>query len=140
MALVALAFVAASCGQYEDGPGFSLATKEARVINVWSLDAEIENGVDQEVTADDKDDYIEFMEDGKAVFTWVTTGGTGTFDATWELTDDNEKLTYYMSYELGGITYTDTTESTILRLTSNEMWLEQVDGSDITEYHYITKE
>ncbi len=140
MALVALAFVAASCGKYEDGPGFSLASKEARVINVWSLDEEFENGVAQELTADDKDDYIEFMKDGKAVFTWVTSSGSANFDATWEFSDDKEKLIYYMTYEMLGTTYTDTTESTILRLTSNEMWLEQVDGSTTTEYHYITKE
>jgi len=80
------------------------------------------------------------MKDGKAVFTWVTTSGSADFDATWEFSDDKEKLIYYMTYEMLGTTYTDTTESTILRLTSNEMWLEQVDGTDKTEYHYKTKE
>lgn len=140
MAIVALAFIAVSCGQYEDGPSISLASKEARVINIWSLDAEFENGAEQTLTPDDKDDYIEFKKDGKAVFTWVTSSGNANFDVTWELSDDNEKLIYYMTYELLGTTQTDTTESTILRLKSNEMWLEQVDGSVTTEYHYITKE
>ena len=140
MAIVAIAFVAASCGKYEEGPAISLASKEARVINVWALDAEFENGVEQTLTAEDKDDYIEFMKDGKAVISWVYGGTTTDIDATWELSDDKEELVYYMTYELMGVTYTDTTESTILKLKSNEMWLEQVDGSDKTEYHYITKE
>ena len=140
MAIVALSFVVASCGKYEEGPKISLASKEARVINVWALDAEFENGVEQTLTAEDKDDYIEFMKDGKAVISWVYGGTTTDIDATWELSDDKEQLIMYMTYEMGGTTYTDTTESTILKLKSNEMWLEQVDGSDKSEYHYITKE
>ncbi|KAF5035777.1 hypothetical protein DSECCO2_582030 [anaerobic digester metagenome] len=140
MAVVALAFVAASCGKYEEGPKISFASKEARIINIWSLDAQFENGVEQTLTAEDKDDYIEFMKDGKAVISWVYGGTTTDIDATWELSDDKEQLIMYMTYEMMGTTYTDTTESTILRLKSNEMWLEQVDGSDKTEMHYITKE
>jgi len=140
MAVAAIAFVAASCGKYEEGPAFSLASKEGRIINVWSLDAQFENGVEQTLTAEDKDDYIEYMKDGKAVLSWVYAGTTTDIDATWELSDDKEQLIMYMTYEMGGTSYTDTTESTILRLKSNEMWLEQVDGSDKSEYHYITKE
>ena len=140
VAVIAIAFVAVSCGKYEEGPKISLASKEGRIINVWSLDAQFENGVEQTLTAEDKDDYIEFMKDGKAVISWVYGGSTTDIDATWELSDDKEQLIMYMTYEMLGTTYTDTTESTILRLKSNEMWLEQVDGSDKSEFHYITKE
>lgn len=139
MAVVAIAFVAASCGKYEEGPKISFASKEGRIINIWSLDAAFENGVEQTLTTDDKDDYIEFKKDGEAVFTWLAAGGTASIDATWELSDDKEKLIYYVTYELIDTTYSDTIENTILRLKSNEMWLEQIDGGGTTELHYITK-
>jgi len=140
MALVALAFVAASCGKYEDGPGFSLKSKKARVVNVWSFDKNFVDDLGSFVITGDTVQEIQFLKDGKAVFTYSGPSGTKDYDATWEFSDDKEKLNCYVAHvAICGSTYIDTIEYTILRLTSNEMWLTEYKFNDTYEYHYITK-
>ena len=135
--VLAIMFIAAACGKYEEGPSFSLASKKSRIVNVWCLDALYENGVEQTLTPDDKDDYIEFKKDGSAVLTWVV--GTQSVDikGAWELSSDNSKLMVIIKDNNGN--NVDTTNFTILRLKSNELWMEEVDGNYKDEYHYITK-
>lgn len=36
--------VLAACGKYPEGPGFSLASKKARITNNWSLSSQSTNG------------------------------------------------------------------------------------------------
>jgi len=137
--LIIVSFVGTSCGKYEDGPKISLASKTARIINTWVVDEMYYNGVEQTLTADDKDDYVEYQKDDKVVFTEVVGSLTTTTNATWKLDDDKEKILVTYSYTVGGLTYTTTVESTILRLKSNEMWLETTDGSNTEEYHFVSK-
>lgn len=135
MAVVALAFVAVSCGKYEEGPKISLASKTSRLVNVWKLDAAFLNGTEQTLTADDKDDYIEYTKDGKFIFTWVVGTSSTTLEGTWEFSDDKTQIISAITY--GGTTSKDT--ATILRLKSNELWVESVDGTETSEMHYVTK-
>lgn len=137
--LLFLALVASSCGKYEDGPSISLMPKTARLINTWKLDAEYKNDVQQELTADDKDDYFEIKKDGILEVTIVNGSTSVTYTGTWELSSDKEKLHSVYSTTVFGLTYTTDEESTILRLKSNELWIERVEGNDTYEYHYITK-
>lgn len=137
--LVMIAFVAVSCGKYEEGPKFSLASKNARLINTWKIDEIYKNGATQTVTADEKDDYYEVKKDGVLSFTYITSGLTSTFTGTWEFTADKANLRLTYSGSILGIPLTSDEEYTILRLTSDELWLEQVEGSNTFEYHYISK-
>lgn len=135
MAVVALAFVAVSCGKYEEGPKISLASKTGRLVNTWKMDAMFINGTEQTLTDDDKDDYIEYKKDGGLTITWVSGTSTMSFEGTWEFSDDKTQI--ISSYTFGSTTSKDTTD--ILRLKSGELWLEQVDGAETTEVHYVTK-
>ena len=137
--IVMIAFVAVSCGKYEEGPKFSLASKNARLINTWKIDEIYKNGASQTVTADQKDDYVEAKKDGVLSVTYVSSGFTTTYTGTWEFTADKANLRLTYTGSLLGIPFTSDEEYTILRLTSDELWLEQVEGSNTFEYHYITK-
>lgn len=129
-------FAFSSCGKYEEGPAFSLASKKSRVVNVWQLDKQFVNGTEIQLTADDKDDYIEFTKDDKVKFTWVNGSQSATFEGTWEFDDTKENIITKINF--GGITSQDT--SKILRLKSNELWIENKYGNEITKEYYITKE
>jgi len=137
--LIMVAFVAVSCGKYEEGPGISLMPKSARLINTWQIDEVFENGVSQTVTAEQKDDYFEVKKGGDLTWTIVSSGTTTSFEGTWAFTADNANVRITYTGSVFGIPFTSDEEFTILRLTSNELWLEQVDGSTTDEYHYITK-
>lgn len=39
-----LFIIVVSCGKYPEGPGFSLASKKARITNNWSLSSQSTNG------------------------------------------------------------------------------------------------
>lgn len=137
--LILVSLIFTSCGKYEEGPKISLASKNARLINTWKIDEVFKNGAAQTVTADEKDDYIEAKKDGILSVTYVSSGYTSTYTGTWEFTADNANLRLTYTGTLIGIPFTSDEEYTILRLTSDELWLEQVDGSNTFEYHYITK-
>lgn len=135
VAVIAIAFVAVSCGKYEEGPKLSLASKTSRLVNIWKLDAAFLNGTEQTLTDDDKDDYMEYKKDGGLTITWVSGTSSMSFDGTWEFSDDKTQI--ITSFTMGSTTSKDTT--TILRLKSGELWLESVDGSETSEMHYVTK-
>jgi len=137
--LIMVAFVAVSCGKYEEGPKISLASKNARLINTWKIDEVFKNGAAQTVTADEKDDYYEVKKDGVLSVTFVSSGYTMTYAGTWEFTADNANLRLAYTGSLLGIPFSSDEEYSILRLTSDELWLEQVEGSNTYEYHYISK-
>lgn len=132
-------FALSSCGKYDDGPEFSLASKKSRVVNTWKLDREFVNGNERTLTADDKDDYTEFTKDGKVKVTWVSGSQSTTIEGTWEFDSSKEHLVVKISNTYFGQTMTTTTSYKILRLKSNEMWLEEQDGGDIHKYYFISK-
>ncbi len=132
-------FAFASCGKYEDGPAFSLASKKSRVVNVWQLDKYFVNGQEQTLTADDKDDYIEFTKDGKAIFTWVSGSQITTIEGTWEFDDSKEHLITKITFTVLGQTTTTSTSYKILRLKSNELWVESQENGNTYKEYYVSK-
>jgi len=86
-------FALSSCGKYDDGPAFSLASKKSRVVNTWKIDKEFINGTEQTLTADDKDDYIEFKKDGNMTMTQVSGSVSSTTSGTWDFDSKKENLT-----------------------------------------------
>ena len=111
IATIAIASLA-SCGKYEEGPGFSLRSKKARLTGEWELKKLTFN--DTEVT-DFGSLVIEFKKDDKVIETSTDDGVTETENGEWEFTSSKEKVK---------ITYTDgeTSEFEIIRLTNKEFW------------------
>ncbi len=119
-AVILLAF--SSCGKYEEGPGFSLRTKKARITGTWKLDKTEVNGkvVENAFSVGG----ITFEKDGTGE---VEAGGIAVkFD--WEFTDNKEKVK--VTYEVMG----DKTEMEmeILRLTNKEFWTTETKGDNTT--------
>ena len=128
----------ASCGKYEEGPGFSLRSKTSRLAGTWTvteafqgstnITGDITNGGTVEVT---------FDKDGAYTYTYdfVVFGipASGTVTGTWAFSDDKTSI----EISNGG---SQVESSKILRLTNSELWLEESDGSGGTyEIHYSAK-
>jgi hypothetical protein len=131
-AVVSMALVTfSSCGKYEEGPGFSLRSKKSRVVNTWVIEKYLENGVD--LTSQvlpflgsysveyKKDETFEVLTDGMREI------GKWSFDS--------KKENLEMMYD--GSTSKDL--SKIIRLTNDELWLVEDDGTDKYEIHYKSK-
>ena len=104
---VIISLAITSCGKYEDGPGFSLLTKTARMTNKWEL-----KSVDgQTITGGEV--VWDLKKGGEATISY---GGFGTETGTWEFSDDKEDLIL----EFDG----DASTQKIRRLTNKELWLE----------------
>ena len=128
----------ASCGKYEDGPGFSLRSKTSRLAGTWTVTEAFQgstnitnsliNGGTVEVTFDKEGAY-------KKTYDFVVLGfpSSGTITGTWAFSDD--KTAVVVSNGSG-----QSDSSKILRLTNKELWLEESDGSGGTyEVHYSAK-
>lgn len=105
---------------YEDGPKFSLRSKNARIINTWYIDKVYEEGVDK--TDDYKSVYVNYKLDIKSDDNYDLSYKAGNLinyseSGTWKLSDDKTKLLY---------TPKNGKENswTILRLKNSEFWAE----------------
>lgn len=123
-AFIILGALATQSCTYEKGPKLTLLTKTARISRQWkTVKYEDSNGNTQNAT--DNGSYVEFTKDG------VYTSHDGTFNidltGTWEFSSDKKNLK--TSYQSGSFSFTS--ESEILRLTSSELQLKDSNG-DIT--------
>ncbi|MDD3876755.1 MAG: hypothetical protein PHT69_09045 [Bacteroidales bacterium] len=130
VSLVAVIF--SSCGKYEDGPSFSLSTKKNRVVNTWKIEKIFVNDVDRtSLFQAFIDSYkVELTSDDKVVETLTSILGTQTNNGTWEFSSGKESIITTISGNK--ISYR------ILRLMSDEMWLEEMDGNNKYVRHFIT--
>ena len=114
---VIISLAITSCGKYEDGPGFSLLTKTARMTNKWEL-----KSVDGEtIPAGEavldlkKDGSFSINEDG-----YIT-------DGSWDFSNDKEDLHLTIFGE--GIVFK------IRRLTNKELWLEnELEDNELSKF------
>jgi hypothetical protein len=135
---VAAMFVFAGCGKYEEGPGFSLRSKESRVAGIWEIEKYYEDGVDMtaDILADGSSITIEFTKDGDYVitssYTFLGQTYTETETGTWALTNNNADLT---------LTDTQGVASSvkILRLTNSELWYVDSSSGTVDEVHLKAK-
>jgi hypothetical protein len=131
VAVIAASVILSSCGKYEDGPKISLASKKARIVNTWKLDKYIENGVDQPLGGWSLE--MDIKKDGSYTSTSSFGGASFSGTGTWEFSGDKESLiTTY-----AGSSTANTAQ--ITRLKSNELWTKETNGTDIDEYHYVSK-
>ncbi len=120
LALLILSTPFFSCGKYEDGPLFSLASRKGRVVNEWNVERYFENN--QDVTNDFFEAYVSFQfifeRNNSAVIRFIETGKTVTtsINGTWEFDSTQEFIfldTPDERYELR-----------ILRLKQRQLWFE----------------
>ncbi len=109
-AIVSLLAVS-SCGKYEEGPGFTLLTKKARLSGKWDLKSSTNGSVTIE---DSSDDLVEYTKDNTVIYS----GGGLSINGTWEFTDDKTGVLETVTFL--GQSSTDTTH--IIRLTNSELW------------------
>jgi len=126
--LLVLTLVLGSCKKYEEGPGFSLRSKKARVAGEWKIEKEIYNGQDEPLDADDKDDVWKFDKDGTFEF---QDPGNSTQKGKWSFDDKKEKITLTDD----GSSFAFVIE--VIRLTNKEFWYTYTDGSDVSETHLM---
>jgi hypothetical protein len=124
----------ASCGKYEEGPGFSLRTKTDRLAGEWTIEKMTIDGEDFTAFVAAFITSTEFTKDGDYIVKGTDWDGT-TFEdkMKWEFSDDKSDLV---------ITNADGSKSNIeiLRLTNSEFWGKEVDtDGSVTEIHYKAK-
>ncbi|MFN6945952.1 MAG: hypothetical protein ACK4ND_13470 [Cytophagaceae bacterium] len=115
-----------SCGKYEEGPKFSLASKKGRICNKWKLNEKFENGIKQSLISDDV--YLIELTKEHSVIGYR--GSTSMLWGTWSFDETKEHL---VIVDRQGNIYT----SKILRLKKKELWLEDVDGVHKEERRYV---
>jgi hypothetical protein len=124
--LAVVVVLGTSCGKYEEGPGFSLMTKNARVAGVWKLEKYVSaNGTVTNAEADDNTTF-EFTKDGSVIITYMDGGVSFTVNGTWEFTKDKE----YIKTTTTFFGQTSVDEVKILRLTNKEFWTVDDDGDE----------
>lgn len=122
-------FFIAGCGKYEDGPKLSLKSKTARLSNTWVIETLIIDGVTYPADSVGMQGYvITFSKDGKVAETY----GNITMNGTWEFSGDVDVVT---TYTVGTVSSSETLE--ILKLKTDELWLQHVQGTYTTETHLI---
>lgn len=127
LAVVLAGSTLSSCGKYEDGPGFTLLTKKARITGVWDETEEIDT--DGTVYTDSSNETMELTKSGSAI---LNDPGSGlSLQGSWEFSSNKEKVR--LTFNFGTTT---TEEYTIRRLTNKELWVRDVDGY---EYRYEKK-
>jgi hypothetical protein len=99
--ILLLAFLAinSSCKKYDDGPWFSIYSKNERVTGKWFFQRVTEDGVN--VTKDYDNQSVELTKSGHLIWVqgynesyWDTYGPVG----TWSFTDNKNRIEMYFFY------------------------------------------
>jgi hypothetical protein len=118
-----------SCGKYEEGPKFSLASKKSRLEGEWKLEKYMVNDADQTAAIQmiiGANFTWEIEKDGK-----YTQTGTTSDSGTWTLGEDKDDIMFTSSAPGSTV---DTYR--ILRLKSKEFWMKQTQSNgDVYEIH-----
>ncbi len=122
-----------SCDKYEDGPGFSLRTRKARMVNTWRIDRAYDD--DQDVTEDYDNYRLDLGKSGSATLSAKYSIGnvdfTGETNGSWDFVNDMEDLKLDFENDDFDETYT------ILKLEHSSLWLREK-GNDL-ELHLIPR-
>ncbi len=113
-----------SCGKYEEGPGFSLMSKKARVTNTWKLTKVEWNGEDNTPSESSYSLTMTLKDDETLSATYTVFNIPYNVTGTWAFSSDKANLI------LTDNSGTSTNE--IIRLTNKEMKLRQIDAGDTT--------
>lgn len=104
-----------SCGKYEDGPGFSLLSKKARVVGDWEV-----KSIGADVFGTEYSVDLSFEKNGSLMFTYSYnyqgSSQSYSYAGSWDFASDKEQLSMIVD---GNVELFE-----IKRLTNNEMWLD----------------
>lgn len=133
LALVAAAVILinfSSCGKYEEGPGISLRSKTARLVNEWEV-SDVEADDDTGDYLDDLDITFEFEKGGD--FSMTMQGEFSYYGYTFQIDDESDgEWEWEDGKESVIVDIEDADEETefeILRLTNKELKFEDEDGN-----------
>ncbi len=140
--LAAGLFMLSSCGKFEEGPGFTLRSKKARLSGEWKLKEVTMNGstsIDGVPILDGTYQMIfDFKKDGKFTFSESNTDVNQTYSytdsGTWEWKEDS-----LVTKSLGDDNIEDTEALHVLRLTNSEFWIDDTDGTEKWVYKFEQK-
>lgn len=130
LSLLAVAVIAVasmtSCGKYEDGPGFSLRSKKARLTGEWKVTEFKQDGEDlsSEIEA-----TMVFDKDNNYAVTAVVSGFTFSEVGTWEFDNKKEDLKLDPTVDSDG-NDEPAYNITISRLTNKEFWYSETETED----------
>ncbi len=126
IAMMALGAISTpSCKKYEEGPGFSLMSKKARLTGKWKVDRyELSNG---NIEEGDDDSEVEFKKDGTMILTSTDPNFSFSFSGTWEFSDNKEEL--ITKFQFFGSEEIE--KATIILLKNKEFATEDEDGDKI---------
>ena len=109
-----------SCGKYEDGPGFSLASKTSRLTGVWDVVK-----TDAEFDLSEGDLSFEFEKEGDFTLRYNSGNYSDKDEGDWEWSSDKEVIEVTNSNDV-------TEDWEVLRLTNSEFWFED-ENKDVWE-------
>ncbi len=125
--------ITASCGKYEEGPGFSLKSKTNRLAREWVVEKVIENDID--ITIDYQllkpNHTLLFLDYGSL----KETVNEVIIAKGWEWGEDKETLV--LTYKLLEIEKIQVIR--IRRLTSKEFWYTTTEDEKDYEFHWKVK-
>lgn len=142
MFIAVSAMILSSCGKYEEGPAFSLRTKTARITGEWQVEKVFENG--NELTGEETEYYdamtVKLDKDGTGLMTVNLSFEGMDFSFSeqleWQFSDDKTELEVRTKDSEEDM-WSEWTSSTILRLTNDELWVE--DEETYNDQTYITE-
>ncbi len=125
--------VLASCGRYEEGPGFSLRSKKGRLAGDWKIKEITVNGATtvagEPTLPSGYDIRLSFEKNGSGVMKQIYPGQSTmeSADFTWEFKDDS-----LIMKDSDG--YRDAMR--IVRLSNKDLWLDYTYQSEVTQYKF----
>ena len=122
--------VSPSCGKYDDGPGFSLASKKSRLAGTWELEKWKSDGLTQdlsnlslEIELEKDGDFKTRTTSSYTDYYGITDSYTFTTSGEWEFSSDKEEIEFDPDQ---GSDF----EWEIKRLTNKELWIEDEYGDE----------
>ena len=124
-----------SCGKFEEGPGFTLLSKNARMCQKWRPIQSVDGSTGVITNIDSDGSYIEFVKDGSIQYynkDQMSFLGIDAVAGTWEFSDDKMQVSY--SYDV--LTLNTIKLETIKKLKINSLGLEDNNGNKIYYEYY----
>lgn len=122
-----------SCSIYPENPILALGSKESRIANTWKVSYATDADGD-DVTSDADGTKYTLGEEGDAELDSQFAGANFTAEGTWTLTDEDAAIKMNLSYTVLGIAIPIEVSYDILKLTKDELWLQDQNDSDIVVY------
>lgn len=133
VALTVISALGTGCKKYDDGPFFSLRSREERIANTWRVESAMNGGND--VTSSFDQYELQMLRDKSATLAALYQIGDLSFEfqtnGTWDLINDDECIQLDLENDAADETWD------ILRLKEKELWLREK-GGDL-ELHLVPR-